>query len=265
MITLERTTDVEEADPILKHPDIFPDITDDNNPDPDKVDFRPMVENEYNYILKIMDGDEVIGLWTLLELSIGYYDIHTNILPEHRGAKGFDAAEKLLEYMFIRTPATFLMTRVPEGHKHGELFARKNGLLPGWTRKDEIKKNGSMLDMNNFYITIIDWFFRHGHNYEALGKRFHDAVERAIDHKPHDDDETHDQCVGVVSEMCFAGNAPKGAGFYNSLGPLLGYQPIKLMWENDGHFCFDIYDHIIKVNKDFDVQVLEDFSPCQSE
>ena len=105
---LKRTTDINEINSVLKHPYIWPRISDKNQ---NKDEFTPPLD-EVHYLL-----DEGV-LFVLHPVDDGY-KIHANVTPESR-EKAEEAAKEALRYGFIELQAKEISAEIPE--KYGEVY-----------------------------------------------------------------------------------------------------------------------------------------------
>ena len=110
---IELTTNIDEINSILKHPDIWPLISE---PDDDIDLFTPpMGDNHYLYesgVLFILhpEGDDL--------------EIHANVLPESRG-KAKAAAQEALNYGFNVLKTDRIVANIPEKYGNVYGFAKK--------------------------------------------------------------------------------------------------------------------------------------------
>lgn len=112
-VLINLTTDINKINSILKHPDIWPLISD---PSDDIEKFiPPMDDNHYLYesgVLFILhpEGDDL--------------EIHANVLPESRG-KAKAAAQEALNYGFNVLKTDRIIANIPEKYGNVYGFARK--------------------------------------------------------------------------------------------------------------------------------------------
>ena len=110
---IEPTTNIDKINSILKHPDIWPLISE---PDDDIDLFTPpMGDNHYLYedgVLFILhpEGDDL--------------EIHANVLPESRG-KAKAAAQEALNYGFNVLKTDRIVANIPEKYGNVYGFAKK--------------------------------------------------------------------------------------------------------------------------------------------
>ena len=82
-----RTFDIDQISAILKHPDIWPAVSDESQ---DIDEFKPPMDNSIHYLI-----DE--GALLILHPDGDNMEVHVNILPEYRG-KAKELCFELIEY-----------------------------------------------------------------------------------------------------------------------------------------------------------------------
>ena len=110
---IKRTFNIDEINSVLKHPDIWPRISDKSQDIDDYI--PPMGDNHYLYeegVLFILhpDGDNL--------------RIHANVLPDSRG-KAKEAAERALNYGYNVLKAAKIVANIPEQNGNVYGFAKK--------------------------------------------------------------------------------------------------------------------------------------------
>lgn len=211
------------------------------------LDLTPLVADSRNYLL--MNGDGGV-LFQFLEP--GLYEAHTQFLPSCRGAEAVQAVKDALRWMFTRTDAIEIVSKVPAGNKgalglvraiHGQLqFTRDNAFLLG----------GQMASVGYYSLPIMAWAGKCEELADS-GQWFHEKLEAAKNATAgaaplHDDDDAHDRYVGATVEMFQAGQIGKALGFYSRWAKFAGYGPISLIATNP--VVLDIGDAILAVRED---------------
>jgi hypothetical protein len=127
-VAIVPTRDAFYAHSVLTHPAIFPLITDDSARDLDYELVQALIDTRPEFkFLRCVVGGASAGLFMLHTHSMGTVEVHTCILPEHRGAAAYDLARKCAEWIWSNTPAGVITTLVPVEDKAVELFARRIG------------------------------------------------------------------------------------------------------------------------------------------
>jgi RimJ/RimL family protein N-acetyltransferase len=195
------------------------------------LDLAPVIANSANVALVTDHGG-----WVLAKSEPGIYELHTLFLKAGRGRAYFDHAAEAMRYMFARTDAREIVTRIPASNRGAAFAAARVGFRERFSRKDAFRAaGGALVDVSYQALTIDDWWPT---DPEALaaGEVFHAQIETAkvrFDSAlpDHPEDLTHDRAAGAACLMIAAGNARKGVWFYNRWAALAGYAPINLLTE----------------------------------
>jgi len=198
-----RERDATRINQVLNHPDVHPWVTDDDKP----LDVSAGVANPNNVLL--------MGEWggcLCIQMLDGVYEVHTQILPEGRGKWALDFVRAGSAYMFLKTNAYEIVTRVAEGN-----VAAKALTLAAGMRFDFRRTEGKTVDLYSFRIQ--DWVLL-GRGLEEVGAAFHAALtaemERiGVEVEPHEPDPNHNRFVGAAYTLITSGFAAKGVTLYN--------------------------------------------------
>lgn len=215
------------------------------------LDLTPLIIDPRNVLLMGLSGG-VLFQW----LEPGLYEAHTQFLPEARGKESIQNVRDALRWMFARSDAVEIVTKVPLGNLaalglvrviHGQkLFEREAALLI----------DGNMQSVAFYGLSIMSWAGSASGIAES-GHWFHEKLETAkaatAGAAPlHPDDAAHDQYVGAAVEMIAAGQVAKGIAFYNRWAVVSGYGPIAIIAQDP--IVIDIGDALLAVRgDDFDV------------
>jgi len=232
---------------VLSHPEVRPWVGGGSGP----IDVAPLVADPRNVLLMGQGGGVLFQC-----LEPGLYEAHTQFVPEARGKEAVAAVRDALRWMFTRSDAVEIVTKVPEGNAaalglvraiHGQKqFERANA----WPTAD------GLVGIAYYSLPIITWAGK-CEEVAASGHWFHEKLEAAkaatAGAAPlHDDDEAHDRYVGATVEMIAAGQVAKGIAFYNRWARFSGYGPVVVVASNP--VVIDIGDAILAVrDQDFEV------------
>lgn len=211
------------------------------------LDLTPVIRDRNNILLM---GEHGGMLFT--QHQPGLYEIHTQVLPAGRGQWTIDMATACLQWMFTRTDAMELVSRVPKGNlgaralvrrMHGGFEFRRDN---GWTFNDQV------VPADIYSWKVQDWM-RWAPGMISRGEWFHKRLEKEYKKlnrriPQHPDDDIHDQFVGAALEMVFAGNPHKGVILYNRWAVMAGYAPIKMV--TDSPLVLDIADALLMFRED---------------
>lgn len=180
------------------------------------------------------------GFGFLLDpVTPGVFEVHTSILPEHRN-KSVEITLKSMNEVFTQTSALEIVTRIKD-NKSAKRLALSVGMQKTFQRGNT----------EYFSIHISRWAAK-AKQFIGLGQEFHKILENNGVETDHDDDENHDQYVGITVAMARAGMYEKSIWFYNTWAKLAGFHPAELIDENKafiGNAIVEITEHEIKVMK----------------
>lgn len=210
-VIVERSFDANRLKEIINHPGVRSDVAELSKemPDPEEA-----VLNKSNFLLM---GD--YGCCMFFCIMNCMYEVHTQILPEGRGSWAADFVKACADYMFTKTDALEVITRVPHGHLAAKALSIHIGFKLEFTRQENCVFRESVVPVDIYSQRIQDWFPR-ASNMQAIGHRFHEhlhaeAIRLGIQEVPHGEDPNHNQYVGACVEMAMAGLPHKAMTFYN--------------------------------------------------
>lgn len=221
-----RETDAIGLNIILNHPEVRPWVADINIEDP--LDVSAVATNPDNILLM---GE--FGAMLFIFILPGTYECHTQVLPEGRGpwAKLFVVA--CFDWMFSKSNAWEVTTRIPEGHIGALTLARYVGFRHEFTSMEPCHFQGRLVPANILRLSIHEWvaqsdlYARLGHDlHEQMA---HEAIRLGIVAPPHQPDQYHDQVSGIAVEMIRAGMMVKGALFYNRWSVLARHRLVSMV------------------------------------
>lgn len=210
-----------------------------------EIDLRPLVSDPGNFCFVGEHGGFVLQC-----LSPGEYEVHTLTVP---GAKRdlLEWVKDRLRYMFVRTDALRLVTRVPVYNEPARALALKAGFRDIFERANAFTRpTGETCAVRYMALDFDDW---RGAD-ETLaqdGEWFHSRLEEAKRQsgsalEVHDHDEAHERAVGAAVQMLRAGNPDKAVALYNRWAVFAGYAPIQLLSRNP--LVIDVVDAVVEVS-----------------
>lgn len=233
---ITREYSAERINYVLNHPDVRPWVADESE---GILDISRQVENKRNVLLM---GE--YGGCFFAKLTTTMYEVHTQVLPEGRGAWLKDFLRAVRHYIFTRTDAVEVVTRVPLGHLGAKHAAKYVGMKHEFTRPDGCKFKGEILPVEIYSERIQDWASEAPYLVEKgqwLHDRMHEAGEIAgITEVPHDDDENHNRYVGATLEMVYGGQCEKAVAFYNRWALMSRHATIELLSASPPVIKFDV-------------------------
>lgn len=247
MIT--RATDARFINDVVNHPSVRPFV----HAPPGPLDLSALVANPNNFVLTGKHGGLVF-----VETVPGLMEIHSQVLPDGRGPWALQFAQQCVEWLFCRTRATEVFTRVPEGNVGAMALARACGAKPEQRVIQSL--SGEPIAVEIYGGRIQDWI-RTANSLVQRGKDFHAKLEEKasaagmkINHHPQDD--WHDRHVGAAAGMILGGQPIKGVLYFNRWAAMAMAPPISIVSRDP--LILDITDCRLEVQGE-DFEVL----PCQ--
>jgi len=163
----------------------------------------------------------------------GTYECHTQILPSGRGQWAFEFAIATLDWMFARSNAWEITTRVPAGHLGALTLARSVGFRHEFTSMEPCKFRGKVVQASILRLGIHEWVAQ-SECYFQLGETLHDQMAAEADRlgitaRPHAEDVYHDQIAGLAIELARYGLIVKGSIVYNRWAILARHRTISMV------------------------------------
>lgn len=123
---IRRATSPEFANAVLNDPSVRPHVAD---PKAGTLDVSHLLPRENCIIL-----EEEYGIIILIQVIEGCWEFHPAIVAAGRGKWAIEFGLAAQEWMFCRTSAVELLTRIANGHQAGEAIAVRCGFRPRWQR-----------------------------------------------------------------------------------------------------------------------------------
>lgn len=214
---------------------------------------RPYVadvsEGTLDLTVNVTNPDNVMlmGEWggcLFLRLMPCLYEVHTAILEPGRGAWSKEFLWSVGLFMFTRTNAVEIVTRVPKTHLGAKQASISAGMKYAWTEKNGCKFTGQVMDVDIYSATVQDWMFQ-APWLEQIGADFHaelnkQAQELGVTEPPHENDPTHNRVVGICYEMFKGGQGVKAEALYNRWAKASRHPQIALLSLDPPIIQFDI-------------------------
>lgn len=211
MTPIERHKTAGRINEILNDPAVRPWVADAAE---GVLDITAAVANSDNVLLM---GEH--GGCMFLKIMPGVYETHTQVLPAGRGEWVSEMTRSCAHFMFTRTDAYELLTRVPQFHRAAKAATVRSGGRYEFTRPAECRFRGRIQDVDIYGMRVQDWLVDAPGLIER-GRWFHaqlhaEAKRLGITEPPHEDDENHNRYVGAAIEMAFGGQIAKAVTIYN--------------------------------------------------
>lgn len=236
MIEIIRETSAERINRVLNDESVRPWVADLSE---GVIDITKSVENLNNVLLM---GEH--GGCMLFKLMPGVYEVHTQILPAGRGAWAHEFAGGVVRWMFLRTDAYELLTRVPRGHVAAKALTLAIGGKYEFTRPSGCLFRGRAVDLYVYALRLQDWASTAPDMVER-GAWFHEflaseAKRLGVTEPTHADDENHNRYVGIALEMALAGQVRKAVLTYNRWSLVSRHRVIQFVSDDPPMIRFDL-------------------------
>lgn len=146
MFIFEPTQDLELVRHLITHPSIWPEVTDDFSGNPE--DFVPFNHPLILHLLVKDEQSQLMGMWRFTAHNTVCWEVHTCILPEHRGRKAIHAGREALHWIWTNTRCLRLITNVPEHNRKALWFAKQCGLELIGVNTKSFMKHGILEDQS---------------------------------------------------------------------------------------------------------------------
>jgi hypothetical protein len=134
---------------IFTHPKIWPHISDDAC---DIKTFEPVLHDSVYYLVPTINGVSC-GVFMYVPQNAIMYEVHSCILPEHRGAYSVNFAKESLYWMVSNTGCKKVITHVPEKNRLALAFAKRAGMTIEGVNRKSYQKAGEIFDQFILGIT----------------------------------------------------------------------------------------------------------------
>lgn len=224
-MNLERLASATKLNDVANHPEVYPWV---HGTNVGPLDLDPIVKDKRNVILWGEHGGAVF-----MHQQPAIYEIHVQVVPEGRGAWALEMVQSSLHWMFTRTDALEIVTRVPEGNKPALAMAKKVGFNHEFDRPEGWVFDHKPVPTSVHSLQIQGWM-KSAPDLEERGEEFHrglvaEYLKMGKVETPHPPDANHDRYVGAAVEMIRGGQPFKAVVFYNRWAALAGYQQISIL------------------------------------
>ena len=154
MVTIERTSDIDTIKSIVCHDDIYPFISDDYSPL--ATDYEPIIDDSIYWLL-IKNSGVLCGLFMIHQSNGITCELHTCVLPEHRGSKTILYTKNLFDWVFSNTHYKKVITHVPSFNSAALVLAEKSGMTREGINRLSFLKTGHIFDQILLGKTYQEW------------------------------------------------------------------------------------------------------------
>lgn len=145
---LKRAETVEEADQILKDPEIFGRIAEDG------IDEHETPFDGNQCYMMMYENDIPIGVWCLYPVNSSTLNIHCNILKRYR-KHSKEARRLIIEWFFSDAPRQYvkLNAEIPCIYKEVYYYTKGGGFRDEGINRSSIVKSGKIIDQWRLGLT----------------------------------------------------------------------------------------------------------------
>jgi len=149
-IRLERSENAKEIESILKDPEIFARIAED---DIEPWEYETPIDGSQCYMMIYAD-DKPIGVWNLYPVGSSTLNIHCNILKEHR-VHAMEAGRLIVHWFAYNAPKQYvkLNAEIPIIYPDVYHFTKKFGFRDEGVNRQSIMKAGELVDQCRLGLT----------------------------------------------------------------------------------------------------------------
>ena len=155
----------------------------------------------------------------------GIYEAHTQVLPEGRGEWCLGMTRAALHWMFTRSDAIEVMTRVPKGNLAARALTRAAGLRPRFVNPKGWALAGKIVPAEVFSLPIQDWLDQ-APGLEERGRWFIERLGRRLGRTFDEQPSYYDRMTGAAYEMMIGGRPEKAMVFFNRWAALADHEPL---------------------------------------
>lgn len=226
-VTITRHHDAKFLNEVVNHPKVRPWVC---GPNIEALDMTAIINDPNNILLMGEYGGVFFHF-----LQPGLYEAHTQVLPEGRGRWTIEMVKKSLHYIFTRTDAVEIMTRVPAGNIPALALTKRIGGVFQFTRPNAWFSLGVPSPADIYSLNVQNWM-RDADGLPARGRWVDNKIKKEL-RKHHIDhlmirDDNADRYIGGSIEMIFAGQTGKGIALYNRWASVAGYSSARVVSDN---------------------------------
>lgn len=147
-ITIERCdiSDLEYVDFVMRHPSIYPHISDDLSPKAEAFSAGALLASPQIIFLKPFIEGFGAGVFLMHPWNSVTYEVHSCVLPGFRGKLAVTASRLAASWMFRNTGCRKITTQIPARNRAAYALAHRAGFRTEGVNKKSFLKNGVLYD-----------------------------------------------------------------------------------------------------------------------
>jgi len=199
---------------VVNDPSVLPFVKGDIHP---PIDLSPAVANPDNVLLMGQYGGVFYEM-----LQPGIYEAHTQVLPEGRGEWTALMVRATLHWMFCRTDALEIVTKIPKGNYPARILTKSMGLTHAFTIPEGFHYKGRQVPVDVYAERVQDWFAT-APGLEERGRWLADITGGTFANTA-----SGFRYLGMAGEMLLGRQPEKALAFYNRWAALARRPPLAL-------------------------------------
>lgn len=243
-VSIERQFDAKQINAVVNHESVYPFV---HGVTVGPMDLTAAVQDQANVLLMGEHGGMIFN-----PIQAGIWEAHTQVVPEGRGKWAVGMATECLKWMFCRTDALEIITRLPKGNVRARALAMRFGFRPMFVNPRGWILDHQLVPAEIVSLTIQEWMPSAPSLVES-GELFHRRLAEEFKRHgktepPHPDDAVHDRYAGLAYEMAIGGQPFKAQAFYQRFAAVADYVPFVVI--NDSPLTIDIQSAILIIKPD---------------
>ncbi len=215
-VSISRHLDAAHLNSILNHPDVYQWV---KGAAEGPLDLTPLVVGNDDVIPLLGEhGGQIYH-----RLQPGLFDCHSQFLTQGRGAWAIEATRKTLHWVFTRTEALELLTRVPHGNVAAKALAKGIGGQFQFTNERGWVMHNKPVPADIYSLTVQEWM----RTAPGLVERGKWLYERLRIEAP--TDETRDRYAGAACDMLLGGQTLKAVALFNRFAAMSWHPPAQIV------------------------------------
>lgn len=240
VVGIRREVTAHNINKVINHPSVYPWV---RGAFDGELDLTCVLEDTSNILLMGEHGGVLF-----MQHQHGFYEAHTQVLPEGRGAWTVEMVRAALHWMFTKTDAFEIVSRVPRGNLGARALVRAIHGEFEFTNPVGWKKDGKTIPADIFSLNIQDWT-RKAPGLEERGSWFHRKLGNEylrLGHKrPPEMGVLAHRYLGMAAEMLFGGQGQKAVLLFNRWARMSDHGVVELYSERP--IAINMQDAIIVV------------------
>ncbi len=148
VISVERCgiAELEYVDFVMRHPSIYPHISDDLSPEAGEFTAAPLLMGPRIIFLRPVVEGFGAGVFLFHPWNSVTYEVHSCVLPGFRGKTAVEASRLAAAWMFENTGCRKIITQIPARNRAAYALAHRAGFRAEGVNKRSFLKDGTLYD-----------------------------------------------------------------------------------------------------------------------